>query len=544
MLKGIGISEGIGIGRALIIEKKPLEIKKSFITDVEKEKSRFFKVVEKTKNELTKVKQNVKERLGDDKAKIFDAHIMILEDSSLLNSIVSVIEEGVNAEYAVFSVMEKYIETLQMLDNNYIRERANDIKEIEEKIIRNLQSDDLTYDLNLQDSIIVADELMPGEFIKLVNQFSIKGIVTQKGGTTSHVAILIRAFEIPACMGVDEAIQKIKSGDLLIVDGQKGEILVNPPQDMIDKYNEEKQKLENIKAELKKYKEIKLTRKNGRTLEIAANIGTVEEVELALKNGADGIGLFRTELLFMQKSSSPNENDQIECYKYVLEKMNGRPVIIRTLDIGADKKLPYIAVKEESNPFLGLRGLRFCLKHKELFITQIRALLKSSIYGNLKIMFPMVSTVEEVIEAKKILEEEKRKLISEGYKISDKIEIGIMIEVPSAAIVSDLLAELVDFFSIGTNDLIQYTLAVDRMNSDVSYLYRYDNEAVLRLIKTTVANAHKKGKWVGVCGEMASVPQMIPTLVQYGVDELSVNPARILETKKIANEVIQLEKSK
>lgn len=358
------------------------------------------------------------------------------------------------------------------------------------------------------------------------------GIATNLGGKTSHTAIIARALEIPAVLGLGDITSKVKEGDLLIIDGENGTVVVNPDEETLKSYEEKMKKNNEEKTELLQYKYTKITNKNGKQIEIAANIGRIEEVDLALKYGADGIGLFRTEFLYMDKKFLPTEDEQFETYKYVLEKMDGKPVIIRTLDVGGDKQIPYLNLEKEQNPFLGLRAIRLCLNRIDLFKTQLRALLRASVYGNLRIMFPMISGLEELKEVKKILKEVEEELSFKGIKYSKEYKLGIMIEVPSAAIISDLLAKEVDFFSIGTNDLIQYTLAVDRMNQNVSHLYQALHPAIIRLIQIVIDNAHNEGIWVGMCGEMASDINIAKKLLEMGLDEFSVSPSNILKLRK------------
>lgn len=418
------------------------------------------------------------------------------------------------------------------MEDEYMRERAADIRDIGGRIIRALKGEEKSSIGDIKDKcIIVAKDLTPSDTAQLNREY-VLGFITELGGKTSHSAIIARALEIPAVSGIKDATEILKTGDLIILDGVKGIIYINPDESLIDEYQNKIQREMEEKRELLIYKDRKVLTKDGKRIEVAANISSKEEVDVALKYGADGIGLFRTEFLFMNRETAPTEEEQFEVYKYVLEKMDFRPVIIRTLDVGGDKKIPYIDVGTEMNPFLGLRAIRLCFERLDLFKTQLKALLRASIYGNLKIMFPMISKVDEIKRAKEILEDVKAELKKAGQKFSDKIEIGIMIEVPSAAIISDLLAKEVDFFSIGTNDLIQYTLAVDRMNEKVSNIYEPSHPAILRLIKMVIDNAHKEGKWVGMCGEMASDISMIPLLIDYGIDELSMSAPSILKVKK------------
>ncbi|WAM32647.1 phosphoenolpyruvate--protein phosphotransferase [Caldicellulosiruptor naganoensis] len=546
MITGIPVSEGIGIGKAVIV-KKEYSIKRCSVDNIDKEIERFLDAIDKAKKEILEIKKHAEQNLGPDKAMIFDAHLLILDDPEFVKMVKEKIQQGTNAEWAVDESAKFYESLLLSLDDEYMRERANDIKDVSKRLIRILsgESDSEAGLKNLAEgSIIVAEDLTPSETAQM-DKTKVTGFVTQQGGKTSHTAIIARTYEIPAIVGVKGALEKIKDGDVVIVDGYQGMVLINPDKQTLEEYEkrikEEKQK----KEELKRFVATEVKTKDGKKIKVYANIALPDEAEIAIKNGAEGIGLFRTEFLFMNRSSPPSEDEQFAAYKAVLEKMEGKPVIIRTLDVGGDKNIPYLNIENELNPFLGYRAIRLCLGYKELFKTQLRALLRASIYGNLKIMFPMITTAGELKEAKSILQEAKEELKKQGIEFSEKIEIGIMIETPAAALVSDILADEVDFFSIGTNDLIQYTLAIDRTNEKVSYLYDPLNTAVLRLIKMIVENAHKKGKEVGVCGEIASDENIVPILIGLGVDELSVNPAKVLSVKKkIIETDFNIEKNK
>ncbi|WPX08984.1 phosphoenolpyruvate--protein phosphotransferase [Anaerocellum danielii] len=546
MITGIPVSEGIGIGKAVIV-KKENSIERYNISNTEKEIERFIEAIDKAKKEISEIKKHAEQNLGSDKAMIFDAHLLILNDPEFVKMVKEKIQQGTNAEWAVNETAKFYESLLLGLDDEYMRERANDIKDVSERLIRilNGESDSEAGLKNLAEgSIIVAEDLTPSETAQM-DKTKVAGFVTQQGGRTSHTAIIARTYEIPAVVGVKGVLGKIKDGDIVIVDGYQGIVLINPDKQILEEYEKRMKEEKQKKEELKRFAVTEVKTKDGRKVKVYANIAFPDEAEIAIKNGAEGIGLFRTEFLFMNRSSPPSEDEQFAAYKAVLEKMEGKPVIIRTLDVGGDKSIPYLNIENELNPFLGCRAIRLCLGHRELFKTQLKALLRASVYGNLKIMFPMITTAYELKEAKSILQEAKEELKKQGIEFSDKIEVGIMIETPAAALVSDILADEVDFFSIGTNDLIQYTLAIDRTNEKVSYLYDPLNPAILRLIKMTVDNAHKKGKEVGVCGEIASDENIVPILIGFGVDELSVNPAKILSIKKKITETdCNIEKSK
>lgn len=532
MITGVPVSEGIGIGKAVVFKKENI-IERYTVDDIEKEIKRFTEAIEKAKKEILDIKRYAEQNLGLDRAMIFDAHLLILDDPEFVKMVKEKIQNGANAEWAVDETAKFFESLLLNLDDEYMKERANDIKDVSGRLIGILSGQSSEIDFkNLADgSIVVADDLTPSETAQM-DKTKVAGFVTQQGGKTSHTAIIAQTYEIPAVAGVKGVFEKIKNGDILIVDGYQGIVLINPDKQILEEYEkrmiEEKQR----KEELKRFVNIDVKTKDGRKVKVYANIAFSDEAEIVIKNGAEGIGLFRTEFLFMNRNSPPSEEEQFAAYKYVLEKMQGKPVIIRTLDVGGDKNIRYLNIENEQNPFLGCRAIRLCLNYKELFKTQLKALLRSSVYGNLKIMFPMITTAFEIKQAKDILQEAKEELRKQKIEFSDKIEIGIMIETPAAAVISDILADEVDFFSIGTNDLIQYTLAIDRTNQKVSYLYDPLNPAVLRLIKMTVDNAHKKGKEVGVCGEIASDEKIVPILIGLGVDELSVSPAKVLSIKK------------
>lgn len=413
-----------------------------------------------------------------------------------------------------------------------MRERANDIRDVTSRVIKILSHKE---EIDLKSipscSIVVARELTPSQTAQM-NKQNVRGFVTEKGGKTSHTAIIARTYEIPAVVGIGDITSLVRDGDFLIIDGNDGTVYVNPDESLIREYEKRLEEETRKKEELRKFLQIEARTQDSRRIKLVANIAHVDETDVALKNGAEGVGLFRTEFLFMDRTEPPSEEEQFEAYKTVLEKMGERPVIIRTLDIGGDKSIPYLNIPKEENPFLGCRAIRLCLAQQDLFKVQLRALLRASVYGNLKIMFPMISCIDEIIQTKEIMKEVKTELDKEGIKYSEDFEIGIMVETPSAAIISDMLAEEVDFFSIGSNDLIQYTLVIDRTNDKVSYLYNPLHPAVLRLIKLTVDNAHKKGIEVGVCGEIASDLNMVPILIGLGVDELSVSPSKVLNVKK------------
>lgn len=534
MIVGTGASPGIALGKVLIVQNEPLIIEKEEITSVEEEKGKLLEAMEISKSQIAKVREKTLKELGEEKAAIFDAHIMILEDPELTDNTINRIEkEKLNAAYALKQTVLEFITIFEAMDNEYMKERAADIRDVSDRILRNITGEQTT-DLSIleEDVVLIAHDLTPSDTATM-NKEKVLGFLTNIGGRTSHTAIMARSLEIPAVVGLKDITEKLKSLDFVILDGETGRIEVNPPNEVIEQYKALKKAYEEERKALEEVKGKESITADGRKLELAGNIGTPQDIGGLQKNDAEGVGLFRTEFIYMNRDSLPDEEEQFQAYKEVLEALNPKPVVIRTLDIGGDKKLSYLKIDEEMNPFLGYRAIRLCLKEKEIFRTQLRALLRASIHGNLKIMFPMISSLEELLEAKAVLKEVKTDLDKEGISYASDIEVGMMIEVPSAAIISDILAKHVDFFSIGTNDLIQYTCAVDRMNEKIDHLYQPFNPGVLRLIKMVIDHGHKEGIWVGMCGEMAGDKRMIPILLGMGLDEFSMSPSSILPARKL-----------
>ncbi len=533
-MKGLGVSPGIGIGKAFVIEKKSLDIKKIYVNDAEKEIDRLRNAVELGRSQLNELYAKTLKEVGEKEAQIFKSHEMMLEDDTFISEIESRIRnEKVNAEYSVKEVSNHYIKMFNNIEDEYLRERSEDIKDVTVRVIKILLGiRTADYSKLNKDSILVAEDLTPSDTAQL-EKGKIAAMITEMGGKTSHAAIIARIMGIPTVVGLDDITQKIKSNDVVICDGKTGKVLINPNQKQLAYYTQKKTRLEEISNELRKQVGLPTITKDGFKVTLAANIGTPHDVDMILENDAEGIGLFRSEFIFMNRECQPSEDEQFEEYKEVLQKMGDKPVIIRTLDIGGDKNVPYFDIPKEMNPFLGYRAIRLCLGNVDVFRTQLRAILRASVYGNLKIMFPMISTMKELRDSKKVLEKAKEELNNKGIPFNNDIEVGIMIEIPSAAIISDLLAKEVDFFSIGTNDLIQYTLAVDRMNSKLSHLYSQYHPAMLRLIKGIIDNAHKAGIWVGMCGEAAGDPKLIPIFLGMGLDEFSMNSPSILSSRYI-----------
>jgi len=533
MLKAIGASLGIAIGKALVIREETLEIKETKVQDSSIELARFNKALKGAITQLEKVIEGVLEKLGSEKAEIFEAHLCMLEDPEFIGSIQKKItDEKFNAEYSLQTVAKETADIFEQMDNEYMTERAADIRDVSKRVLNVLMGIKVASIADIKEEcILVAKDLTPSDTAQ-IDKDKVLAFVTEIGGKTAHTSIIARSLELPAVVGAGKGISEIKDGDLIIVDGEEGIVIINPDTATLKDYEKRREEFIEAKHQLLKYATMKSTTIDGKSVELAANIGSAEDLESVLKNGAEAIGLFRTEFLYMSKDALPTEEEQYNEYKVVLEKMNGKPVIIRTLDIGGDKKLNYLPMDEEMNPFLGYRAIRLCLDRTDIFITQLRALVRASAHGKLKIMFPMICNIQELRMAKEILEKCKNELKSEGVAFDEKLEVGIMIEIPSAAIISDVLAKEVDFFSIGTNDLIQYTTAVDRMNEKISYLYDFYHPAVLRLIKIVIDNGHKAGITVNMCGEMAGDTNLIPVLLGFGLDEFSMSASSILRARK------------
>ena len=538
-LTGIAASDGVAIAKAFLVEEPDLSFEISKSNDSQQEKERLAKAIADSKVEIEKIKAVASKALSEEEAQVFDAHLMVLEDPELQQAYTQKIDdETLNAESAVRQTADFYIEIFKgMEDNPYMQERAADIKDVTDRLVAHLLGVKIP-DLSTIDEevVVVAYDLTPSDTAQLNRQF-VKGFATDIGGRTSHSAIMSRSLEIAAVVGTGNVSKEINDGDTVIVDGLNGDVIVNPDDATIAEYEKIAADFLARKAEWEKLKDAETLTKDGKRFEIAANIGTPKDLEGVHANGAEAIGLYRTEFLYMDSDEMPTEDEQFESYKVVLEGMNGHPVVVRTMDIGGDKHLPYLQLPEEMNPFLGYRAIRIGLNQPELLRVQLRALLRASVYGSLRIMFPMISNLPEFRAAKAIYEEEKAKLEAEGVEVADDIQVGIMIEIPAAAVIADQFAKEVDFFSIGTNDLIQYTMAADRMNEHVSYLYQPFNPSVLRLIKNVIDASHKEGKWTGMCGEVAGEPMAAPLLVGMGLDEFSMSASSVLKIRSLISKL-------
>ena len=536
MVKGIAASSGIAIGKVFKLESPVISVTNTLKGSVEEEKARFTSALEKTVSDINLVKERASANLSEDELAIFDAHLMMAQDPEYASQIVDMIGEGNSADYSCKTVSDNMIAMFESMDNDYFRERAADIKDVSYRLLCNilgLQIPDLTA-IN-EEVIIVAHDLTPSDTASLNKTYTL-GFCTAVGGRTSHSAIMARSLEIPAVVGTGNILESCNNGDMMILDAIDGLAIINPDEEELVAYKAKREAFLAEKEALKVLVHQKSVTVDGHEVELAGNIGGPNDIEGVLNNGGEGVGLFRTEFLYMNSTVDfPTEEEQFEAYKAVLEGMKGKKVVVRTLDIGGDKKLDYFSFPEEMNPFLGYRAIRFCLDRTDVFRTQLRALIRASVYGRLCIMFPMIATIQEFLDAKAIFEEEKANLVSEGVAVAEKIEVGMMVEIPASAVLADQFAKHADFFSIGTNDLIQYSMAADRMSEKVSYLYQPLNPSILRLVKMTIEGAHKNGKWVGMCGEMAGDAMAAPLLLGLGLDEFSMSATSILRARKIIN---------
>ncbi|WP_366934151.1 phosphoenolpyruvate--protein phosphotransferase [Anaerofustis sp.] len=536
MMKGINASPGVAIGNVFLYVKEDLVVTPGKIeaSGVDAELKKLEEAIEKSRAELQALKEKTIKEIGEEEAEVFTAHMMFLDDPGYIGEAQNKIKnELIVAEQALNEVTEGFVAIFGAMDDEYMKARATDCQDVADRILRHLlglESADLS---QVGDNgVIVAVDLTPSDTAQM-NKDKVIGFAIDEGSRTSHSAIMARSLEVPAVVGLGDITSQVKGGEKIIVDGTDGNIIINPTDEQIKEYQAKQEAYKQEQAELAKLKDMPSETSDGHKVELCANIGSPNDLEGANKYGADGVGLFRSEFLYMDSKDMPSEDVQFEAYKQVLEGMNGKPVIIRTLDIGGDKQLPYLPMEEEMNPFLGVRAVRLCFQNVEMFKTQLRALLRASVYGNAHIMFPMISNVQEVRKAKGILEECKAELKEKGIAYDENIKVGIMIEIPSAAVTADIIAKEVDFFSIGTNDLCQYSLAVDRQNQNLSELNQPLSPAIIRLVKNVIDASHKAGIFTGMCGEMAGDPTAALLLLGLGLDEFSMSAPSILRAKKV-----------
>lgn len=532
-IQGIAASRGYARGRVFIKTAAEVTIDQSLAQDPEVEIQRLEEARQQAAKELADIRDKTAREVGAEEAAVFDAHAMFLEDPEFMGQVEAAIRgDGKNAMVAMDEVSRQFVEIFEAMDDEYMRERAGDVADVSSRVLRILSGAAHQVDEMPEDSIVVAKDLTPSDTAQL-DKSKVVAFVTDIGGRTSHTAIMARTLEIPAVVGTGNATQTLKAGDFVIVDGMTGEVVVDPDEAALKAYDELDANYQADKEAMKELIGVRVADASGKLVEVAGNIGKPEDVAAVLENGGDGIGLYRTEFLYMDRQELPSEEEQFEAYKAVLEAMGDKPVVIRTLDIGGDKKLPYLPLPEEMNPFLGYRAIRLCLDQPDLFKVQLRALLRASSFGNLRVMFPMISGLDEFRQAMALVEECKKELTAQGEAFSQDIQWGIMVEIPSTAVLAEEFAREVDFLSIGTNDLIQYSLAADRMSEKVSYLYDPMHPAVLKLIQMTIDGGHAQGKWVGMCGEMAGEEEAIPLLLEMGLDEFSMSASSILPAKQL-----------
>ena len=540
MISGIPASPGIVFGKALVLkeEKIVLDIQKIKDSQVDEEIARFYAGREAAVEQLNSIKERAYQSLGEEKAAIFEGHLMILEDEELEEEIIDYLRSNhVNAAVAANVVIDQQVAILSEIDDEYLKERAGDIRDIGNRLIKNILGMHIVDlgEIN-EEAILVAYDLTPSETAQL-NLDKVLGFVTDIGGRTSHTSIMARSLELPAIVGTNNVTELVNTGDFLILDALNNVVYVNPSQEDIQRLKALQAKLADEKAELAKLKDLPALTLDGHRVDVVANIGTIRDIEGAERNGAEGVGLYRTEFLFMDRDQLPTEEEQFIAYKDVVEAMNGNLVILRTMDVGGDKELPYLDLPKEMNPFLGWRAIRIALDRREILNAQLRAVLRASAYGKLAVMFPMIISVEEIRELKSVIEELKVELRNEGKDFDENIQIGVMVETPSAAVNAKFLAKEVDFFSIGTNDLTQYTLAVDRGNELISHLYNPMSPSVLSLIKQVIDASHAEGKWTGMCGELAGDERATVLLLGMGLDEFSMSPISVPRIKKLIRNV-------
>lgn len=534
MLVGKGISEGIGLGKAVILEENRLKIEKQKIENISAEKQKIYDAVKEVESEIEKLIKNID---GTEK-EIMQAYLMILQDPSLIQETIKIIEqEKCNSAYAVENGLNQIIKTFEEMDDPYMAARSRDIEDMKKRILAKLlKIEEIDLSKLPENTILVAKELSTSDSAKM-NLKNISGIITEIGGVNSHMAIIARTNEIPAIVGIRHIFENIKENDFIALNGATGEIFLNPTQEKIEELTKNQENIKQEKQELEKYKNKKAITKDGHQVELLANIGGPQDIQIVIDNTAEGVGLLRSEFLYMDAKDFPSEEEQFEAYKKIAESLENKRLVIRTLDIGGDKDLKYMKLPKEENPFLGYRAIRIYLDNVDLFKVQLRAILRASSYGNVAIMIPMISSIEELRKSKEIIEEVKQELKTKKIKFNENIEVGIMVEIPSSAVMADEFAKECDFFSIGTNDLIQYTIAVERGNEKLVNLYSHFNPAVIHLIKSAIDGAHKNGILCGMCGEAAGDVKFIPLLVGLGLDEFSMNANKILKARKLITDL-------
>lgn len=540
MITGIAASPGIVFGKALVLKEEPivLNTRKISADEVDAETAKFYAGREKAAAQLTAIKEKARQTLGEEKEAIFEGHLMILEDEELEEEILGYLQDNlVTADVAASKVIDMQVAMLADIDDEYLKERAGDIRDIGNRLLRNILGMHIVDLGDIQEeSILVAYDLTPSETAQL-NLDKVLGFITDIGGRTSHTSIMARSLELPAIVGTNNVTSLVKTGDIVVLDAENNEVHINPSADVLEKYKALQAKVAAEKAELAKLKELPAVTLDGHRIEVAGNIGTIRDVDGVLRNGGESIGLYRTEFLFMDRTALPGEEEQFQAYKEIVEAMGGKQVVLRTMDIGGDKELPYLDLPKEMNPFLGWRAVRIGLTRREILDTQLRAVLRASAFGKLAVMFPMIISVEEIRELKAIVAELKEQLRAEGKAFDENLQLGIMVETPSAAVNARHLAKEADFFSIGTNDLTQYTLAVDRGNEIIAHLYNPLSPSVLNLIKQVIDASHAEGKWTGMCGELAGDVRATALLLGMGLDEFSMSGISVPHVKKLARSI-------